>query len=51
MGQHLDMTFSSRNDVTDGEYLEMVEKKTGALYGASAASLTIAFSSRSAMDS
>lgn len=37
LGQHLDMTFSSRDDVTDGEYLEMVEKKTGALYGASAA--------------
>jgi geranylgeranyl diphosphate synthase type I len=37
LGQHMDMSFSSRDDVTDGEYLEMVEKKTGALYGASAA--------------
>lgn len=37
VGQHQDMSFSSRDDVTDGEYLEMVEKKTGALYAASAA--------------
>lgn len=36
LGQHLDMSFASRDDVTDGEYLEMVEKKTGALYAASA---------------
>jgi geranylgeranyl diphosphate synthase type I len=36
-GQHMDMAFASRDDVTDGEYLEMVEKKTGVLYGASAA--------------
>ncbi|KAF5058781.1 All-trans-nonaprenyl-diphosphate synthase [anaerobic digester metagenome] len=37
LGQHLDMSFADRDDVTEGEYLEMVEKKTGALYAASAA--------------
>jgi geranylgeranyl diphosphate synthase type I len=36
-GQQLDMSFEGRNDVTKGEYLEMVQKKTGALYAASAA--------------
>jgi len=35
-GQHMDMSFEKRNDVTVGEYLEMVSKKTGALYAASA---------------
>ncbi|HOT95106.1 MAG TPA: polyprenyl synthetase family protein [Methanoregulaceae archaeon] len=37
LGQHLDMSFASRDDVTEGEYLDMVEKKTGSLYAASAA--------------
>ncbi|HZD43930.1 MAG TPA: polyprenyl synthetase family protein [Methanomicrobiales archaeon] len=36
-GQHMDMSFERRRDVTVAEYLEMVQKKTGALYGASAA--------------
>lgn len=36
-GQHLDMAFEDRNDVSEEEYLEMVGKKTGALYAASAA--------------
>ncbi len=35
-GQHLDMAFENRDDVSEGEYLKMVEKKTGALYAASA---------------
>lgn len=35
-GQHLDMSFEERDDVTEGDYLKMVEKKTGALYAASA---------------
>jgi geranylgeranyl diphosphate synthase type I len=36
-GQHLDMSFELRDDVTEVEYLDMVRKKTGALYAASAA--------------
>lgn len=36
-GQSLDMSFERRDDVTEAEYLEMVQKKTGVLYGASAA--------------
>jgi geranylgeranyl diphosphate synthase type I len=36
-GQQLDMSFEGREDVSAGEYLEMVQKKTGALYAASAA--------------
>jgi geranylgeranyl diphosphate synthase type I len=36
-GQHLDMAFEDRDDVSEEEYLEMVGKKTGALYAASAA--------------
>ncbi|MDD1674956.1 MAG: polyprenyl synthetase family protein [Methanomicrobiales archaeon] len=36
-GQQIDMSFEGREDVTTGEYLEMVQKKTGALYAASAA--------------
>ena len=36
-GQQSDMTFESRDDVTADEYLEMVRKKTGVLYGASGA--------------
>ncbi|MCX6694039.1 MAG: polyprenyl synthetase family protein [Methanomicrobiales archaeon] len=36
-GQFLDMSFETRDDVTDGEYLEMVRKKTGVLYAAAAA--------------
>jgi geranylgeranyl diphosphate synthase type I len=35
-GQHMDMSFEKRNDVDEGEYLEMVSKKTGALYAAAA---------------
>ena len=35
-GQQMDMSFEGRDDVTTGEYLEMVQKKTGALYAASA---------------
>lgn len=37
LGQHLDMTFETRDDVTRPEYIEMVSKKTGTLYAASAA--------------
>ena len=33
----MDMAFEKRNDVSEAEYLEMVSKKTGVLYGASAA--------------
>ncbi len=29
LGQHMDMSFSHRNDVDEFEYLEMVKKKTG----------------------
>ncbi|MDI6718564.1 MAG: polyprenyl synthetase family protein [Methanomicrobiales archaeon] len=36
-GQHMDMSFEKREDVEVGEYLEMVQKKTGALYAAAAA--------------
>jgi geranylgeranyl diphosphate synthase type I len=35
-GQHMDISFESRDDVLEGEYLKMVEKKTGALYAAAA---------------
>jgi geranylgeranyl diphosphate synthase, type I len=35
-GQHLDMSFEHRTDVTEGEYMEMVRKKTGVLYAAAA---------------
>lgn len=35
-GQHMDMTFEKRDDVDEGEYLEMVRKKTGVLYAAAA---------------
>jgi len=35
-GQHLDMSFEHRTDVSEGEYLEMVTKKTGVLYAAAA---------------
>jgi geranylgeranyl diphosphate synthase type I len=35
-GQALDMMFEDRWDVTEDEYIEMVKKKTGALFGASA---------------
>jgi geranylgeranyl diphosphate synthase type I len=35
-GQHMDMSFEKRNDVTEGEYLDMVGKKTGVLYAAAA---------------
>jgi geranylgeranyl diphosphate synthase type I len=36
-GQSMDMSFEKRADVSEAEYLEMVSKKTGVLYGASAA--------------
>ncbi|WP_332450279.1 polyprenyl synthetase family protein [Methanoculleus sp.] len=36
-GQSMDMAFEKRDDVTELDYLEMVSKKTGVLYGASAA--------------
>jgi geranylgeranyl diphosphate synthase type I len=36
-GQQLDITFEKRQDVTRDEYLAMVTKKTGVLYGTSAA--------------
>ncbi|UXD21093.1 geranylgeranyl pyrophosphate synthase [Ignicoccus pacificus DSM 13166] len=36
-GQALDMMFEDRWDVSEEEYIEMVKKKTGALFGASAA--------------
>ncbi|PKL66118.1 MAG: phosphoesterase [Methanomicrobiales archaeon HGW-Methanomicrobiales-3] len=35
-GQHMDMSFEHRTDVSEGEYLEMVRKKTGVLYAAAA---------------
>ena len=35
-GQWLDLDFEQRERVTEAEYMEMVEKKTGVLYGASA---------------
>ena len=35
-GQHLDMLFEKRDDVSEDEYLEMVRKKTGVLYAAAA---------------
>ena len=35
-GQHMDMSFSHRDDVDEYEYLEMVKKKTGVLYAAAA---------------
>ncbi|MCA1915103.1 polyprenyl synthetase family protein [Methanospirillum hungatei] len=36
-GQQQDMSFEEREDVTRDEYLEMITKKTGVLYGAAAA--------------
>ncbi|MEN6396995.1 MAG: polyprenyl synthetase family protein [Methanoregula sp.] len=36
-GQHMDMSFEHRTDVTEEEYVSMVEKKTGVLYAAAAA--------------
>lgn len=35
-GQWLDLEFENRSRVTEPEYMEMIEKKTGVLYGASA---------------
>lgn len=35
-GQWLDLEFEKRSRVTEPEYMEMIEKKTGVLYGASA---------------
>lgn len=36
-GQYMDMSFEHRTDVTEEEYMTMVEKKTGVLYAAAAA--------------
>lgn len=36
-GQHLDMSFESRNDVAVNEYIRMIQGKTAALVGASVA--------------
>jgi geranylgeranyl diphosphate synthase type I len=35
-GQWLDLEFENRSSVSEDEYMEMIEKKTGVLYGASA---------------
>jgi len=35
-GQHMDMSFAHRTDVTEPEYMEMVRMKTGVLYAAAA---------------
>ncbi|MCX6692109.1 MAG: polyprenyl synthetase family protein [Methanoregula sp.] len=35
-GQHMDMSFEKRDDVSEYEYMEMVKKKTGVLYAAAA---------------
>ncbi|NYT01886.1 MAG: polyprenyl synthetase family protein [Methanosarcinales archaeon] len=35
-GQWLDLEFEQKDRVTEAEYMEMIEKKTGVLYGASA---------------
>jgi geranylgeranyl diphosphate synthase, type I len=35
-GQHMDMSFEHRTDVSEGEYMEMVRMKTGVLYAAAA---------------
>jgi geranylgeranyl diphosphate synthase type I len=35
-GQHQDMSFEHRTDVSEGEYMEMVRMKTGVLYAAAA---------------
>jgi geranylgeranyl diphosphate synthase type I len=35
-GQWLDLEFENRSSVSENEYMEMIEKKTGVLYGASA---------------
>jgi geranylgeranyl diphosphate synthase type I len=35
-GQWLDLEFENRDKVSEKEYMEMIEKKTGVLYGASA---------------
>jgi geranylgeranyl diphosphate synthase type I len=35
-GQHMDMSFEHRTDISEDEYLEMVKKKTGVLYAAAA---------------
>lgn len=36
-GQYLDMSFERRNDVTVGDYMRMIQGKTGALIGATTA--------------
>jgi geranylgeranyl diphosphate synthase type I len=35
-GQWMDLEFEARDDVSETEYMTMIEKKTGVLYGASA---------------
>jgi len=35
-GQHMDMSFEHRTDVSEAEYMEMVRMKTGVLYAAAA---------------
>jgi geranylgeranyl diphosphate synthase type I len=35
-GQHMDMSFEHRTDVSESEYMEMVRMKTGVLYAAAA---------------
>lgn len=35
LGQHRDISFESRNDITEAEYLQMVQGKTSALLGCS----------------
>jgi len=35
-GQHMDMSFERRDDVSEDDYYKLVEKKTGALYAAAA---------------
>jgi geranylgeranyl diphosphate synthase type I len=40
-GQWLDLDFEQRSSVSEEEYMEMIEKKTGVLYGASASIGTV----------
>jgi len=49
-GQAMDMMFEERWDVTEDEYLKMIEKKTGALFGASAALGALAANKRELKD-
>jgi len=49
-GQAMDMMFEERWDVTEDEYLKMIEKKTGALFGTSAALGALAANKRELKD-